>query len=81
MAMRREKRSEGNEVPDKLDEVLNKEQLFTLNKLEGYGWKLAFIRRPLFQDIVPVLVHSDTGKLGILEDDGAFNMKSDIALR
>jgi hypothetical protein len=79
--MRIERRSEGNQVPDSLDEVLNEEQLFALNKMDGFGWILAFIRRPLFQNIVPVLSHSDTGKLGILEDDGALNLRHDIDFR
>lgn len=79
--MRIERRSEGNQVPDSLYEVLNEEQLLALNKMEGFGWMLAFIRKPLFQDIVPVLSHPDTDKFGILEYDGAFNMQSDINFR
>ncbi len=79
--MKIERRSEGNQVPNRLNEVLNEEQLLALNNMEKFGWMLAFIRRPLFQDIVPVLSHSDSGKLGILEDDGALNLQLDIDFR
>ena len=76
-----ERRSEGNQVPESLGDVLNEMQLLTLSKMEGFGWILAFIRRPLFQDIVPVLLHPDNDALGTLEDDGALNMQPDIEFR
>lgn len=76
-----ERRRQANQVPDCLDDVLNEEQLFTMSKMEGYGWKLAFIRRPLFQDIVTVLFHPDNNNLGILETDGTLNMQPDIKFR
>jgi hypothetical protein len=76
-----EKRSEGNQVPESLDGVLNEMQLLTLSKMEGFGWMLAFIRRPLFQDIVTVLLHPDNEILATLEDDGALNTQPDIEFR
>ena len=76
-----EKRSDGNQVPESLDGVLNENQLLTLSKMEGFGWSIAFIRRPLFQDIVPVLLHPDNEILGTLEDDGALNTQPDIEFR
>jgi len=79
--METERRGEGNQVPERLDGVLNEMQLLTLSKMEGFGWILAFIRRPLFQDIVPVLLHPDNGMLGTLEDDGALNTQPDIEFR
>ena len=79
--METERRSEGNQVPESLDDVLNEAQLLTLSKMEGFGWMLAFIRRPVFQDIVPVLLHPDNGISGTLEDDGTFNARPDIEFR
>ena len=79
--MRKERRGEGNQVPDSLVGILNEEQLSVLSKMERFGWMLAFVRRPLFQDIVPVLRHSDNGKVGILEEDGSFNLQHDIDFR
>ena len=76
-----EKRSEGNQLPESLDEVLNEAQLLTLNKMEGFGWILEFVRRPLFQGIVPVLFHPDSKQNGVLEDDGILNMQSDSMIR
>ena len=76
-----ERRIVGNEVPGSLDEVLNEAQLLTLGNMEGFGWVLAFIRRPLFQNIIPVLLHPDNGILGTLEGDGALNTQPEIEIR
>lgn len=76
-----ERRSEETQVPDSPNEVLNQSQLLTLSNLERFGWMLAFIRKPLFQDTVPVLFHPDTKKIGTLNGDGAFNIKPDIKFR
>lgn len=76
-----ERRSEHNQLPANLDETLNEMQLFTLKRMERYGWILAFIRRPLFQDTVTVLRHQDCHKFGVLNDDGTLNSQPDIALR
>ena len=76
-----ERRNEGNQVPESLDGVLNELQLLTLRNLEAFGWMLAYIRRPLFQETVPVLLHPDKGILGTLEGDGALNAQPDITFR
>ena len=79
--MDKEKRKGGNPLPKILKEVLNEAQLITLNKIEGFGWELEFIRRELFQGVVPVLFHPDSGKFGVLEDDGTLNTNSDAKIR
>jgi hypothetical protein len=79
--MRKERRGEGNQVPDCLVGALSELQLQALHRMENFGWMLAFIRRPLFQDIVPVLSHSEGRKVGILEEDGSFNLQPDIDFR
>ena len=76
-----ERRSEGNQVPESPGEVLNDLQLMTLSKMERFGWMLAFIRKPLFQDIVPVLFHPDSKKLGTLNGDGALNTTPNTRFR
>ena len=81
IGMEIERRSEGNQVPESLDEVLNEAQLLTMSKMEGFGWRLAFIRRQVFQDIVPVLLHPDNRISGTLEGDGAFNTRREIEFR
>jgi hypothetical protein len=79
--MRDERRKGVSRIPKFLKEVLNEAQLSTLNKMEGFGWELEFIRRDLFQSVVPVLFHPDSKQQGVLEDDGTLNMRSDIKLR
>ena len=76
-----ERRNNGKHSLEDSNEVLNDSQLLALNKMEGFGWVLAFIRKPLFQDIVPVLFHPDSKKLAILDNDGALNIKPDIKFR
>jgi hypothetical protein len=68
-------------VPENLDEYLNEFQLRTLRKVEDFGWRLAFIRRPLFQEIVPVVVSDDGTKHGVLEEDGSINMHHKLLIR
>jgi hypothetical protein len=76
-----EKRNRVNPIPENLKEVLNDAQLLTLNKMEGFGWMLEFVRRPLFQGITPMLFHPDNNLYGVLENDGTLNMQSDSKIR
>lgn len=81
MKANNERRNGVAPVPEDLHEVLNDAQLLSLQKLEGFGWSLEFVRRPLFQEVVPVLCHQDNGALGVMRDDGTLNIKPDIQLR
>jgi hypothetical protein len=79
--MGEEKRKGVSPIPESLKEVLNEAQLMMLNKMEGFGWRLEFVRRPLFQAIVPVPFHPDSKQSGVLEDDGTLNMQSGSMIR
>jgi hypothetical protein len=79
--MTTERRCETNQVPARPNELLNELQLLTLKNMERFGWSLAFVRRPLFQDIVPVLRHSDSRKFGTIDADGTLNARPDIHFR
>ena len=79
--MKKEQRTGENPIPDNLKEILNEAQLLSLGKMEGFGWELKFIRRPLSQEIVSVLFHPLSNKFGILEDDGTLNTHPDIEIR
>jgi len=68
-------------VPENIEETLNEAQIHTLRRMENFGWELKFIRRPLFQDVLPVLLHLDSNKTGVLEEDGTLNMQRDLNLR
>ena len=56
-------------------------QLSSLQKLEGFGWNLQFVRRPLFQQVIPVMLHPDNGTLCVMRDDGTLDSQPDIQLR
>jgi hypothetical protein len=79
--MDREKRKGEKGVPDDLEDVLNSDQLLTLRQIERFGWRLAFVRRPVFQQPVAVVLTSDNEKIGVLEEDGRLNMNSGVKLR
>ena len=52
---------------------LNSAQLSALNDLERFGWELKFIRRPLFQESVPVVFDPDRRRFGVLTIDGTLD--------
>ena len=81
MEVNNERRKGMAPVPDDLHEFLNDAQMLSLQKLEGFGWNLEFVRRPLFQEVVPVLLHPDNGSLGVMRDDGTLDLQADIQLR
>lgn len=79
--MDQEKRKGDKPVPENAIDLLNQLQVLALRQMEGYGWQLQFIRRPLFQDPVPVVIDADGRKIGILEEDGRINMEPEIKVR
>lgn len=60
---------------------LNEDQLMTLCELERFGWELKFIRRPLFQDAIPVVIDGDRKTVSILRADGSLDDHPDLKLR
>ncbi|MEA2094876.1 MAG: hypothetical protein U9P11_09970 [Pseudomonadota bacterium] len=76
-----EKRKDMAPVPDNFDELLNQHQMRTLRQFEMFGWQLHFVRRPLFQEPVPVILSPEGDKFATLESDGRINMTPDSALR
>lgn len=79
--MVRERRAGVLPIPDDLKEVLNDAQLQALQAIDGMGWELQFVRRPLFQGVVPVIVNSKDNSRGILEENGEINMLPNTAVR
>ncbi|WP_052107851.1 hypothetical protein [Aerolutibacter daejeonensis] len=49
---------------------LNEAQLQTLSELERFGWEIRFVRRPLFQDAIPVVVDGDRKSFAVLTPEG-----------
>ncbi|MES9943796.1 MAG: hypothetical protein ABW080_02425 [Candidatus Thiodiazotropha sp.] len=68
-------------IPDNLKEVLNNLQIMALQKAEGFGWKLKFVRRPLFQEVLPVISNPSGDKIGVLECNGEINMHPETKIR
>lgn len=68
-------------IPDNLKHILNETQLMMLGRMERFGWELKFIRRPLFMDVVPVLIHLDSQRIAVMENEGILNIESDIKIR
>ena len=79
--MNDDKRKGENPVPDDIKEHLNYAQLALLRTIEGFGWNLKFIRRPLFRETVVVVTNPDGSAIGILEDDGRLNLDPTIDTR
>ena len=67
-------------VPVDLREMLNEVQLLALKRIEDFGWELRFIRTPLLEDIVPVVVNHQGEKFGVLEEDGRINTLDDLLM-
>ena len=79
--MDRERRKGVKPVPENLEELLNEAQLRTLRSIRNFGWQLHFIRRPLFQEIVPVLISREGDKFAVLEANGSINEQVDLDIR
>ncbi len=74
-------RQKENAVPTELSGLLTKEQLTSLANLEFFGWRLWFVRRPLFAIPKVMLQHEISGIYALLEEDGNLNLEPEIPLR
>jgi hypothetical protein len=77
----KDKRKGEKPVPDNVEDLLNEDQMLTLRQIERFGWQLKFVRRPVFQQVIAVVVSSDGTQIGVLEDDGRLNLNHDVKLR
>jgi len=76
-----EKRKNLAPVPDNLERLLNVQQIRSLHQIENFGWQLHFVRRPMFQDPVVVIVSAEGDRFGTLEADGRIEIRSQFDLR
>jgi len=60
---------------------LNQDQQIALAELEKYGWELKFIRRPMFQQPIPVVFDSDRKSYAVLLPDGTLDQKPGFDIR
>lgn len=76
-----ERRGHKAAIPPDIHAVLNQEQRLALDKVENFGWQLAFVRQPLFESPITVIVSPDKQRYAVLELDGEINMEPDIFIR
>jgi len=68
-------------IPSNLDQILNKLQLATLHRLEEFGWHLWFVRRPLFQTVIAIVVDTVHNVTALLEEDGSMVIEHGVVFR
>ncbi len=78
-----EHRNSAPPIPDNYQQILTDQQLMTLQKVESFGGELWFIRRPLFQDVVPVVKFCDSKSncTAVIEEDGFLNKQHNLVIR
>lgn len=76
-----ERRGNKAPVPPNLNSLLTAEQSLALRKVENFGWRLAFVRQPLFETPVAVVRSPDHQRFAVLEEDGDLNMNPTLTLR
>ena len=60
---------------------LNEDQRLALVDLERFGWELKFIRRPMFQQPVPVVFDSSRQHFAVLNTDGTLDENPGFDIR
>lgn len=77
----KERRKHEDLDPDQLRRGLSDAQLHALKTLEQFGWTLRFVRRPMFQDPVPVVFDRQGERWVVLEPDGSLDESPGFRLR
>lgn len=73
MSVNTDKRNHKKAIPEHLESELNALQMMTLSQLEALGWKLWFVRRPMFQAALPVLLDPTGSFTAVIEENGRYN--------
>lgn len=76
-----ERRTTPAPAPESLRAGLTPAQLMTLEALEIFQWRLAFVRRPLFQAPIPVLFDREDTRYVVIEEDGTLDEQPTLQLR
>lgn len=67
--------------PGDLNRLLSFEQNVTLTSKEQFGWTVAFVRRPLFQQVEIIIANPDKTEYLQLQEDGStrafYNIRTD----
>ena len=81
MAVAHERRKIDSKATIVLRRDLNQDQQIALAELEKYGWELKFIRRPMFQQPIPVVFDSDRKSYAVLLPDGTLDHNPGFNIR
>lgn len=77
----KERRHDEKAYATALRRELNEAQRATLSELERFGWELKYIRRPIFQPIIPIVFDGDRKTFAVLEADGTLNEHPSFNIR
>lgn len=80
-AKRASERRKSTQDADALRVGLTPAQVMTLEALEIFHWRLAFVRRPLFQAPIPVLFDRDHTRHVVIQEDGTLDESQSLVLR
>jgi len=56
-------------------------QLSTIQTLEAFQWSLAFVRRPLFRDPIPVMLNRQQDRHVVIGVDGSIDETPTLRIR
>lgn len=77
----RERRKSPTQAQAALRDGLTPAQSSALDTLEHFQWTLKFVRRPMFQDPIPVVFDRTGQRWAVLEPDGSLNESPGFRLR
>jgi hypothetical protein len=77
----RERRRADGRPSGILKKDLSEDQRLALAELEKFGWELKFIRRPMFQQPIPVVFDSARRNCAVLNDDGTLDENPGFDIR
>ena len=64
-----------------LERDLTFDQLVTLRDLERFGWELKFVRRPPFQNPIPVIFDPERKHYAVILPDGSLDEAESLNIR
>lgn len=77
----RERRRDDRQKNAALRATLTPAQRKALDTLEQFRWTLGFVRRPLFQDPVPVVFDREHKRFAVLRADGTLDESPGFRIR
>ena len=78
----RERRRGMPPIPERLNSLLTPAQRLGLDQAVSFGWELAFVRHPQFQELATVVVTRDQGgTYATITVDGELEFSPDLLIR